>query len=433
VTTTLKPTTLTVQVKAPDPGIIAVERALIGGCLTDTRGVRLWPTLQASEFYLERHRTIWQAMQDLTEVTDHPTLLDLTEELRRRGELDEVGGPAAIATMVEEGMLVFDIPRYGHLVRRAATERAKTQFAATLISNPEMPAEEIEQVLQALYAVAAAPQTTAIEALEFMQERARTEQPISTGIRALDEHLGGGLLRGQVIVIGGRTSRGKTAFAAQMARKMALDGVAVDYLALEDSGEVIQARWLAQVTGIPANKFRQSVLDAAELREAQEAATEIDAAPLRVMSFRATPEARVLAEVAASRATVVILDYLQVVSTEGEARHYELERVMSRLAHIAAADRKLIIVTAQLSRAAAMRNDRPTLADLKDSGSTEQIARQVWLLYWIGKEQPDKAASGDFEVIIAKNSEGSCGTLTMFYEPALGRFSGNVVRLGARS
>ncbi len=416
---------LTVRVKTPDPGIIAVERSLIGGCLTDTRGVRVWPTLQAIEFYIEKHRLIWQAVLDLTEVTDHPTVLDLTEELRCRGELDEVGGPAEIAAMVEEGMLVLDLARYGQMVRQAATERAKTQFAATLLGNPGMPAAEMEEALRVLDAGAVSQETTATEALDAMQNRARTESPVATGIRSLDAHLGGGLLRGQVVVIGGRTSRGKTAFACQMAGKMAQDEVRVDYLALEDSAEVIHSRWLAQLTGIPATKFRQTVLGPEELREAHMAAQEIDSTPLRVVTFRATPEARVLAEVAASKADVVILDYLQVVGTEGEARHYELESVMSRLAHIAAADRKLIVVTAQLSRAAVMRNDRPSLSDLKDSGSTEQIARQVWLLYWIGREQPNKSAANDFEVIIAKNSEGSTGTLTLFYEPATGRFSSN--------
>lgn len=407
---------------AINPDVIEYERALIGGCLADTRGCRVWPPLRPEEFLLERHRIVWQTMLDLTETTDHPTLLDVTTDLTRTGMLDVVGGVAEVAQMVEAGAHVFDFQGYGRRIREAATERARIAFGKDLAAHPQMTGEALERAMRTLESTTAIPSLLPSETFRAEQERRQLEPPRRTGLRALDDKLAGGVAPGQVIVIGGRTSHGKTAFSTFLARTMARGGLPVDYLALEESTESIHARWISQVAGIPLFALRHGELAAPDQQAAERAALELDTLPLTVLRLRVAREEDVLAAVSASRAPVVILDHLQQVITAGRTRVYELERVMGRLSGIAASDRKVILVTAQVGRGADQRGEAPQLADLRDSGAIEQIARQVWLLYWPARHK-NGANPAEYEVNVAKNSEGPTGVVHLTWDPRTGRFA----------
>jgi replicative DNA helicase len=412
---------LTFPLAQQDPTIIAYERGLIGGCLADTRGVRAWPTLQATEFYLERHRVIWEAMTNLTETTEHPTLLDVTEALRAADRLDEVGGVAAVAEMVEAGTPVFDLQGYGSKVREAATARAKQKFAADLASDPDMPAAVIEQSLRALESGSAVASASPTEVLRVERERINTEPAIFTGLPNLDRRTHG-IYRGQVLVLGGRTSHAKTTFAAFLGRRLAQREISVDYLSLEERDVDIIAKWTALRTGIPTWQIQRGHLSPDEERRVDAAAAEIETMPLRVFTSRSHYESEVIAAVAASKAEVVVLDHIQqIITSSDEPRAYALERVMSRLAAIAVADRKLIVVCAQINRRIDGSKEAPTLADLRDSGGIEQIARTVWFTYYPSKHDPKRPPT-DFEIIIAKAATGPTGVVDMFFDYTCGRF-----------
>jgi replicative DNA helicase len=412
---------LTFPLAQQDPTIIAYERGLIGGCLADTRGVRAWPTLQATEFYLERHRVIWEAMTNLTETTEHPTLLDVTEALRAADRLDEVGGVAAVAEMVEAGTPVFDLQGYGSKVREAATARAKQKFAADLASDPDMPAAVIEQSLRALESGSAVASASPTEVLRVERERINTEPAIFTGLPNLDRRTHG-IYRGQVLVLGGRTSHAKTTFAAFLGWRLAQREISVDYLSLEERDVDIIAKWTAVRTGIPTWQIQRGHLSPDEERRVDAAAAEIETMPLRVFTSRSHYESEVIAAVAASKAEVVVLDHIQqIITPSDEPRAYALERIMSRLAAIAVADRKLIVVCAQINRRIDGSKEAPTLADLRDSGGIEQIARTVWFTYYPSKHDPKRPPT-DFEIIIAKAATGPTGVVDMFFDYSCGRF-----------
>lgn len=153
-----------------------------------------------------------------------------------------------------------------------------------------------------------------------------------------------------------------------------------------------------------------------------EAADELDLLPLDVLTGRSHAEAEVVAAVAQSSASVVIVGHIQQVVTDDDNRAYGLERVMSRLAAIAVADRKLIIVAAQINRAIDGRKEAPTLADLRDSGGIEQVARLVMLVYWPVKHHPDRSPA-NYEIHVAKNSHGATGQVELTFDSRCGRFS----------
>ncbi len=415
---------ITVTLQGQDPGIIEIERGLIGGCLVDGRGTKVWPlTLRPQEFYLERHRVIWQAMLDLSEQTGQGDLLLLTDVLRREGNLEAVGGSAALAEMVEIGSMVFDLAHYAALIREAATSRARVAFGAKLASNPNMSTEQVERALRALDSAVGAVTASPLE--DFRAERKRIENSpaLKTGLYKLDVQTRG-ISTGQVITIGGRTSHGKTTFSTFLGKQFAEHGISVDYLSLEERRPDIVNKWIAQETGIPIWKLmRETRLDHEDEVLAERAAMKLDALPLRAYSIRSHHETDIIAAVAASKAAVVFIDHVQqIITPADEPRAYALERIMNRLVAIAVADNKVIFVAAQINRAIDSRKSAPELNDLRDSGALEHVPRQVWFVYWPAKYHADRAPY-EFELHIAKAATGPIGPVLMHWEPLCGRFS----------
>jgi replicative DNA helicase len=426
-----------IDLKDPNPAIIEYEKALIGSCLIDPRGHKIWPHLKPHDFYLEKHRVIWQAMLECCEYMDCPTVLAVVEHLRGEGfvkggfnRLDEVGGPAGVAELVVDGMELYDPQAYGRKIRQASCERQRQAFAANLMANPRMSDQEIATALGDLEESEAELTAMPSESFKVEQDRLDSEPAVKTGIPNIDQILKR-LPLGICLAVAGRTSHGKTAFGSNLGRMLTEGGVATDYLSLEERGEAIQFRWISQLTGIPLQQLRQErIADFYDLGKIAVATEKLDALPLQVLTLRSTTEDRVIAAVAASNATVIIVDHLQqVITGVDDKRNYALQRVMTRLTNIARAERKLIIVLCQLGRSADARDGAPLLSDLRDSGSIEEIARMVWLLYWPWKhkskdEDDVERDRNEYELEIAKNNEGPTARVKLFYQPHNGRFSG---------
>ncbi len=417
-----RPADITVTLQTQDPSIIDIERGLIGGCLVDTRGVRVWPlTLRPQEFFLEKHRVIWQAMLDVSEQTSQGDLTLLADALRRAGKLEEVGGAAALAEMMEAP--AFDLARYAVIIREAATHRAKVAFGAKLASNPDMSADDVAKALRALDSAVGAATDSPLQDFLAERERIANSPALTTGLYRLDQQTRG-ISTGQVITIGGRTSHGKTTFATFLGKKFAERGISVDYFSLEERRPDIVNKWIAQETGIPIWKLmRERKLDHEDEVLAERAARGLEELPLRAYTIRSHRETDIIAAVAASKAAVVFIDHVQqIVTPSDEPRAYALERIMNRLVAIAIADNKVIFVAAQINRTIDTKKTAPDLNDLRDSGGLEHVPRQVWFVYWPAKYHADRAPH-EFELHIAKAAVGPIGPVQMTWEPSCGRFS----------
>lgn len=388
----------------PQPTTVELERVLLGACLSDTRGSRVWPTLLPEHFLLDRHQQIWTVLLDLTERVDYPDVLMLTHELARRDLLQAVGGVAYLAQCMDEGAAAADLLRYGDMIRREHTERLRVTLAKELMAHPE----GSDRLAALLMAVEQGPGTGTEPIGHILVRLSNRERqvPIWTGWRALDAQLGVGLPI--LLVIGGRTSHGKTAFACQLAMSVARAGHLVDFFTLEETPERIGERMAAAKTGHSIWRLRESWVDTGDLQDL----------PIQVAGVKVPTEDVVVGLVRASRADVVIVDHLQQILTRGESRAYGLERVLARLPR---QENKRVIITAQLNRQVEARRAMPTLADLRDSGAIEQAARQAWLLYWPSKHD-DHEDPAEYRVNIAKNSEGPTGIVRLRWDPSSGRF-----------
>jgi replicative DNA helicase len=349
------------------PGKIAdIEHSLIGACLLDVRGIKVWPLLNPDEFYMERHRKIWTVMLELAEKTDNPDALLLADELMRRGELEEVGGVPKLAQMTEEAINVIDIGYYGRRVREAAKERDKIMLAAALFQRPDMSSEEIEAVLAKLETGSAVRAPLLSESWLAEQERLKQNPPVKTGYKVLDSLIQG-CSRGKMIVVGGRTSHGKTVWLTDFTRHAAHYGHSVDYLSLEETSAGVHARWIAQEAVLPVWAVSQGRLGPVDRQRADAAVEELQVLPLTALTVKRPDEASIVAAVKSSRAEIFVLDHLQMAVTSGrEPRTYGLERVLNRIASVGVVDNKIVIVASQLSREMDKRRDAPLLSDLRD-------------------------------------------------------------------
>lgn len=375
-----------------DPETLALERALLGGCLSEGTGPAAWPSrVQPGEFLLDRHATIWGIMRDLTETVDRPDTLLVAHELARRGQFADIGGPAYLALLLEEGCLAYALDGYADRIRTASLGRYRRALAAQLANDPH-DAATLEHLL------AGEGQGTEIRLSLAQAAEERPRPAITTGLPGLDR-MTGGIRPGTVTVLGGRTSHGKSSFLAELAYRMASQGTSVDVLELEETAYRIAQR-LTLHRG-----------------------TDPDWLPISIIRLRGgVSEAAVVASVAASPADVVILDHVQQIPTPGAwSRAYGLEQLLSRLAHVAVRGGKALLVAAQLNRGMEARKDEPTLADLRDSGSLEQIARQVWLVYWPAKHD-SSVSPNEYVVTVAKHSEGPTGRLLLTWDAVTGRF-----------
>lgn len=407
------------------PQDLACERALIGAVLC---GMDTLPPLLPTEFYKEAHRKIWAACRTVDELDGRCTLPTVAAYLQQEGELAEVGGPAHLAQCMDEGCAVTPLTGLARVIRDQARKRDMIRIGTDMVASGYEPGSAMaESELQARLAQLPGPIAQGIwdpvETWVKIQTR-WGEDSLETGWGPLDK-ITGGLWPGELLIIAARTSHGKTSYSTAAALRMAASGIAVDIITLEDPVEAIERRLVANLTGIHGRRLRQGPLTERERRTADLAVARLATYPLTVTGIDRHGQASedgVLGLLAHARGQVVILDHLQRVLTRDQSRAYALERVLGKIhAHVQRTG-QVAWVNCQLNRNVEARKDgQPTLADLRDSGAIEILARQVWLLAWPIKWD-NKRDAKDFQVVVAKNADGATGVAEMRWQAATGRF-----------
>jgi len=403
-----------------DGKILPVERAIIGAVLLEG-AVRI-PPLLPEEFWHEGHRLIWLAIKDLEAEGTGVDVLTVSYRLTDRDEFETAGGPALLAQCVQEAAIAVYLPDYAALVRSAARERLKRQIGLEL-QDKGLSDDEIIARLSELPGPLAAPlfdPAVNWRAIVASWERGR----IATTFRDLDA-MTGGLTPGDFIVVGGRTSHGKTSWLIHFALHRAILDTAVDYITLEESSDAIVQRVVGNLTGIANRRLKDGSISENEFRETERAVQRFQGLPLTVIGLdhiRTLEENAVIAAVSASTAPVVIVDHLQQITTRDQSRVYGLERVLKRLQSVALRDQKILLLAAQLNRETEARQGPPRLSDLRDCGAIEQAGRHVWLLYWPSKHD-EKRDQTDYELYVAKQNLGGTGLVRLRFEAWCGRFA----------
>lgn len=396
------------------------ERALIGGhlCAPDVP----LPPLLAEEFFIERHRLIWRTLGDMVADGEAPNLLGLTEHLRQTGELEAAGGVAGVVGLLEDGTWAVPslLRSYAERVRQAATSRAVRRLGHDLAAEG-LPPDEVQRRLAAM------PNPLSLR-LAHARDRWREVQArwgrsgFQTGLSALDRQLGG-LYPGDLVVIGGRPSHGKSSLLVSITlHALATEGVAVAYLTLEMSAAAIFRRFIGARARLRLVNLRSGALGATEYELADSVAAWLQHQPLAILDVAdlgGKGADRLLLAVAAAEAPVVVLDHLQEILTEGDSRAYDLGRFVGGLKEIAVRAEKIVLVAAQLLRQADERRG-PSLGLLKESGGIEEKADIVVLLDYPIKRGVKDAAPEDLVAYVAKNRDGGTGRVPLRILPEYG-------------
>lgn len=432
------------------PVNIDAERSILGAILLDNLAYnQAAEHLKADDFLLDSHRRIYTRMTDLADSSRSIDLITLAEELDRHGDLDPIGGPAYITSLLDGVPDRPSIESYIKIVRDKALLRGLIHTATAAIaraSEQSDPAEEIlndteaqifqlseKRIGRGFMGVQAIIKES-FGSIDALLQRGRRITGLETHYADLDE-LTSGLQKSDLIIIAARPSMGKTSFAMNIAENAAIeDAKTVAVFSLEMSKEALLQRMLCSVARVDSHKFRTGSLWQDDMRKISQAVERLAQAPVFIDD---TPGINVSEMRAKSRRLLqtqgqldlIVVDYLQLMSGGGrryENRTQEVSAISRGLKALAKELAVPVVALSQLSRAPESRgagDHRPQLADLRESGSIEQDADVVAFIFREEVYKPDDPElDGLAEIIIRKQRNGPTGTVKMAFLKSSTRF-----------
>lgn len=430
------------------PHSLEAERAVLGAILLEAESLPKAVELLAPEhFYHSGHRKIFSAMISLFERGEPVDALTVQEELRRRDALEELGGAVTIATMVEEAATAAHLQAYAKIVREKAILRELIDTSHRIIQQSFEAEEDVDTLLdqaeRLIFQISEkriqrhAIQVRAIlketfEYIEALYERKEHITGLPTGFDRLDQ-MTSGLQPSDLIIIAGRPSMGKTAFALNIAQHVGIDvRKTVLIFSLEMSKEQLVQRLLCSEARVDSHHVRTGHLENRDWPKLTNAAGRLAEAPIFIDD---TPALSVLEARAKARRMkseygldLVVIDYLQLMRGRGgaENRQQEISEISRSLKALAKEIRVPVMALSQLSRAVearVTRDYRPQLSDLRESGALEQDGDLIIFLYrperyGIKSEDGENLA----EVIIGKQRNGPIGEIKLTFIPEYARF-----------
>ena len=420
------------------PFNLEAERAVLGVVLVHNEA---WPTIAAvlteADFYREAHRRLWAAMSRLAMDGSPVDFALLREELSRTGDLDEVGGPAYVTSLADGVPRATNVEYYARVVREKARLRGAIYAANKVVASAyeaEQPAATVvESGVRDLLALADAHAGGITQIGSAVRDYVNSldderEVSIPCGLRDVDDITGGFALR-RLTIVAARPGVGKSSFALCAADHAAGTGTPAAIISLEMEDRAQAANLLAVHSGVPSDRLRRKMVGDKQWSRIGHAVSLLDGRPLYLVSAAETLTqvaawVRRLREVHAVR--VVFLDYLQLIGdSRSKDRQQEVAALSRGLARLAMREEVAMVALSQLSREPERRTDkRPHLSDLRESGSLEQDAHLVLLLFRADMydHDPNSPEAGTAEVIVAKNRAGPTGVARVCFLSETTRF-----------
>jgi len=433
------------------PHNLEAERAVLGAVLLEpsvlARAIEL---LTPDEFYKDAHRKVFAGMVRLFERGEAADALTVTEELRRAGELDEVGGQATLATLVEEAAVATQFTTYALMVREKALLRELIRVGREMAEQGFDEVEDVQVLLdraeQMLFKIserqltkAAIPVRSllnaAIQHIEALYHRKELVTGLPTGFPRLDE-LTAGFQRSDFIIIAGRPSMGKTAFALNVAQHASVkDRRPVLVFSLEMSKEQLVQRLLCAEARVDSHRVRTGHLQTSDWERLVQAAGRLADAPLFIDDTANLSALEARAKARRVRAEhgleLVVIDYLQLMQgrARAENRQQEISEISRSLKALAKELEVPVVALSQLSRAIEVRGESsPRLSDLRESGALEQDADVIMFLHRPGAYRDDPADENVTELRIGKQRNGPLGTVQLVLKAEYTRFESLAAR-----
>ncbi len=435
-----------IDAKIP-PQNLDAEMSLIGAILIDEEALAdVSEITNAGDFYDKRHQMIFDAMMRLFEHHKPVDLLTVTDELKKKNQLEDIGGSKYLTELTNYVPTAAHASAYAEMVAQKAVRRRLIR-ASTDISelgyDEEFNVQELLEKAEAeLFSVSdqslkqdlVSIESILLESFDRLEELHRNKgaiRGVKTGYRDLD-NMTAGLQRSDLIILAARPAMGKTTLVTNLAYNVAtLNKQSVLFFSLEMSKEQLIDRMLADVSGVDAWNIRTGNLSDEDFSKLSEASGEMAEAPIYIDD---TPglsvlEMRTKARRAAHNAPLglVVVDYLQLMQasrarSDGN-RVQEVSEISRGLKLLARELNVPVIALSQLSRSVESRSPQvPQLADLRESGSIEQDADIVMFIYREAYYNPDTDRQNITDLIIAKHRNGPTGKVELYFHPERLRF-----------
>jgi replicative DNA helicase len=429
------------------PHSVEAEQSLLGGLLLDNQAFdKIADLVTAEDFYRDDHRRIYRHLAKLIEHAKPADVVTVAESIEASEDKDRTGGPAYLGSLAQNTPSALNIRRYAELVRERSVQRRLIQVATEIAEAALAPSgKEVGQLLDEaetrILEVGERGQrgTKGFESIQpvlarvferidhlYHQENKSDVTGLPTGFADLDEKTAG-LQQGDLVIVAGRPSMGKTAFALNMAEHVAVgNGVPVAIFSMEMGATQLAMRLLGSIARVDQHKMRTGRLNDEEWSRLSTAMGKLHDAPIFIDETAAlnslelrTRARRIHRQ--CGKLGLVMVDYLQLMSSanpnQNENRATEISEISRSLKALAKELSAPVVALSQLNRALETRNDkRPMMSDLRESGAIEQDADLILFIYRDEVYYPEKPESkGTAEVIIGKQRNGPIGKIDLTF------------------
>ena len=435
------------------PQDMEAEMSVLGGILLENEALnKVLELLTAEDFYRESHGKIFAAMTELSEHGEPLDLVTVRSALEKRGELDAVGGMDYLAMLVDFVPTAANIVYYSRLVKEKSLQRRLIRVA-TEIAQRGYEGGDVEVTLdwaeKLIFEISNQRNRSSWQAvkelippvlkkIEVLSVRQESVTGVPTGFKDLDR-LTAGFQPSDLIIIAGRPSMGKTAFALNIVEYAALEhNIPTVIFSLEMGQNQLVMRMLCSLARVDANRMRTGQLGEKDYQPILRAAGRLDAAPIYIDETAAISALELRSKARRLKADkgigLVVVDYLQLMQGRNneESRQQEISDISRSLKALAKELQIPVVALSQLNRSLENRNDkRPMLSDLRESGAIEQDADVIMFVYRDAVYCEDcrdhnkvctKGHENDAEIIVGKQRNGPIGTVHLTFLGSYTRF-----------
>ncbi|KQC08883.1 MAG: replicative DNA helicase [Smithella sp. SDB] len=435
------------------PQNIEAEQSILGSILLENSAINaVQEILSPGDFYSEAHKKIFNAIVELSEKNEPIDLITLSNALKDKNLLNAIGGATYLASLVDNIPSAANVANYSRIVKEKAILRGLIGSATEIIESCFETGSDVDQVLDKaehrIFEISENKVRTSFfpirdivkdsfRSIEDLYSRKELITGVPTGFEKIDD-LTAGLQKSELIIIAGRPSMGKTAFALNIALNAAMkEQIPVAVFSLEMSKEQLAFRLLSSEAKVDAQRLRKGFLGETDWPKLTTAAGRLSDAPLFIDD---TPAITVLEMKAKSRRLkadtglgLIVVDYIQLMRSGSyrESREQEISEISRSLKALAKELKVPVVALSQLNRKVEDRtNRRPQMADLRESGAIEQDADVIAFIYRdeVYDRSDDNINKGIAEIIVAKQRNGPTDTVKLAFVDKYTSFE-NLVRM----
>ena len=433
------------------PQNLAAEQSVIGSMLLDKNAVvKVIEMLRPESFYRDAHRYIYESILELFDRGEPVDLVTVTENLRKAGKLDAVGGSVYVADLLNSVPTAANVEYYARIVEEKAVLRRLIEAGTKIVADAFNEPDDVDQILdsaeKAVFDIALkrvregfnridSVIKRVLDRIDSLYGKKEAFTGIPTGYPDLDQ-LTAGFQNSDLIIIAARPAVGKTAFALNIAQNVAIQHkIPVAIFSLEMSKDQLAQRMLCSEGEVDAQKLKTASLSDTGWKKLTRALGRLSEAPIYIDDAASITATEIRAKARRLKIEkglgLVIVDYLQLMKGKArvENRVQEISDIARSLKTLARELEVPVIALSQLSRAVEQRTDRiPRLSDLRESGEIEQTADVVIFIHRDDYYNPQSERGNVAEIIIAKQRNGPIGSLELVFRKEIAKFCSKETR-----